>query len=176
MTYWMTFFSFQTVESLMPHLLSSIPFYFWFKLAFMVWCYHPATRGAAVIYKLAEPIRDEILSILDPLLDGVVPAASKKQSKPTAAAAKATESDGEYVPSGITVHLDELTISPASSEEDSPSDSTVSLITCIPVGRVSVADHFIYTTNECTESDVCGDVSGCSEQGRRRAAVRRLQV
>jgi receptor expression-enhancing protein 5/6 len=137
-TYWVTFFSFQTLESMMPNVLSSIPFYHWFKLAFMVWCYHPVTKGSSVVYSLMGPIREEILSFVDPLLAGILPAASP--AAPTAAAEtekKATSSDVQYVPSGITVHLESLELKKQAAKPDDTEESeeadTAKVLNDVPV-------------------------------------------
>lgn len=119
----------------MPRLLSAIPFYFWVKLGFMVWCYHPVTRGASVVYKLVEPIRDEIMPFMDSLVDTIAPVTSK--SSKTAVVAFATPSETEYVPSGITVHLDSLEMT--ASDED-PTDGKAD---AAPVSRLTACE-FIY--------------------------------
>lgn len=118
-TYWMTLFTFQTLESFMPRIFSAIPFFFWFKLGFLVWCYHPVTRGASVVYKLGEPIRDEIMPFLDALLEEIAPG-STKTSKPSTIAPEKPK-DAEYVPSGITVHLESLVLP---EEESEAADAT----------------------------------------------------
>jgi len=50
LTYWMVFALFKLIEDVADVFVSAIPFYFFIKLAFLVWCYYPSTRGAKVIY------------------------------------------------------------------------------------------------------------------------------
>jgi receptor expression-enhancing protein 5/6 len=53
LTYWVVFSFLSIVESLMGFLVVLIPFYFWLKIGIIIWMYHPATRGAQVIYDQA---------------------------------------------------------------------------------------------------------------------------
>ena len=50
LTYWVVFACFSIVESALTFVVSWIPFYFFVKLAFLVWLYHPSTLGAVVVY------------------------------------------------------------------------------------------------------------------------------
>mmetsp|Transcript_6355 Transcript_6355/g.12149 ORF Transcript_6355/g.12149 Transcript_6355/m.12149 type:complete len:162 (+) Transcript_6355:448-933(+) len=50
LTYWVVFACFSIVESAASFVVSWIPFYFFVKLGFLVWLYHPATMGAVVVY------------------------------------------------------------------------------------------------------------------------------
>lgn len=50
LTYWIVYTVFKVVEGVADIVISSIPFYFIIKLAFLVWCYHPATMGATAVY------------------------------------------------------------------------------------------------------------------------------
>jgi len=50
LTYWLVFSLFKVVEGVADVLISFIPFYFFIKVAFLVWCYYPTTQGAKVIY------------------------------------------------------------------------------------------------------------------------------
>ncbi|KAL3666948.1 hypothetical protein V7S43_007895 [Phytophthora oleae] len=50
LTYWVVYAFFNLTESVTDLVLSWIPFYFFFKIAFLVWTYHPATQGSNVIY------------------------------------------------------------------------------------------------------------------------------
>lgn len=119
-SYWITFFTFQTIESLMPRLFSSIPFYFWFKVAFLVWCYHPVTKGASKVYDVAEPLREVLLPLLDPLLDGIFPPSSKPTE--TKAMAEKVSKENEYIPTGITVHLESLKLHKSDSLLQEPKE------------------------------------------------------
>jgi len=50
LAYWIIFCFFKIVEGVADFAISFIPFYFLFKLAFLVWCYHPKTKGAESLY------------------------------------------------------------------------------------------------------------------------------
>ncbi|CAI5712571.1 unnamed protein product [Peronospora destructor] len=50
LTYWVVYAFFNLTESITNLLLSWIPFYFFLKIAFLVWSYHPSTQGSKVIY------------------------------------------------------------------------------------------------------------------------------
>ena len=41
------------VEGATDVFISWIPFYFVLKLGFLVWCCHPASKGAVVVYNVA---------------------------------------------------------------------------------------------------------------------------
>ena len=57
LTYWVIYALFALVESLTDFFLYWIPFYHLVKIAFLVWCFLPSTRGAEVIYvKVVEPV------------------------------------------------------------------------------------------------------------------------
>ena len=57
LTYWVIYGIFALVESLTDFFLYWVPFYHLVKIAFLVWCFLPTTRGAEVLYvKLVEPI------------------------------------------------------------------------------------------------------------------------
>jgi len=51
LTYWMVYAFFSFLESFTDILLRWIPFYYVFKVAFLIWCYLPQTHGANVVYK-----------------------------------------------------------------------------------------------------------------------------
>ena len=53
LTYWLIFSLFQVFEGIAAWLLEYIPFYFLFKVLFLVWSFHPLTQGATVIYDSA---------------------------------------------------------------------------------------------------------------------------
>merc|ERR1711977_218036 len=53
LTYWVVFAFFSLTEQAADFLISWIPMYFFLKVAFLVWCYHPVTAGATTIYSLA---------------------------------------------------------------------------------------------------------------------------
>ncbi|EGZ17630.1 hypothetical protein PHYSODRAFT_354597 [Phytophthora sojae] len=50
LTYWVVYAFFNLTESITDLVLSWIPFYFFFKIAFLVWSYHPSTQGSTIIY------------------------------------------------------------------------------------------------------------------------------
>lgn len=52
LTYWIVFVLFKLTENVADVLISFIPFYFVFKVAFLVWCCHPSFKGATLIYDL----------------------------------------------------------------------------------------------------------------------------
>jgi len=51
LTYWVVYAFFTVVESFTDILLAWIPFYHFFKMAFLLWCYLPQFEGALWIYK-----------------------------------------------------------------------------------------------------------------------------
>ena len=53
LTYWTIFGIFSLVEDLFYYILSAIPLYSIFRLAFFVYLLHPRTQGANVIYDQA---------------------------------------------------------------------------------------------------------------------------
>jgi receptor expression-enhancing protein 5/6 len=50
LTYWVVFAAFTVFDSFAGAFLQYIPLYFFIKLVFLIWCFLPNTRGAAVIY------------------------------------------------------------------------------------------------------------------------------
>lgn len=50
LTYWIVFALFKIIEGVASILLNYIPFYYLGKMAFLVWCYHPNSKGAEIIY------------------------------------------------------------------------------------------------------------------------------
>ena len=51
LVYWVVYAFFQLLEtSWEESLLGVVPFYFAFKLGFLVWCQMPSTRGAAFVH------------------------------------------------------------------------------------------------------------------------------
>jgi hypothetical protein len=57
LTYWIVFALFALIESLTDFFLYWIPLYHLVKVAFLVWCFWPTTRGAEVIYlRVVEPM------------------------------------------------------------------------------------------------------------------------
>lgn len=66
LTYWVAFSGFSIFENMASFILELIPFYFWIKCAFILWMWHPSTRGSTVIFDLAlrpaleEPPKDPV--------------------------------------------------------------------------------------------------------------------
>ena len=50
LTYWVVFGLFNIVDQFAGFILHFIPFYFFLKLIFLVWLFHPATCGATTLY------------------------------------------------------------------------------------------------------------------------------
>ena len=50
LTYWVVFGIFNIIDQFAGFILTFIPFYFFLKLCFLVWLFHPITQGATVIY------------------------------------------------------------------------------------------------------------------------------
>ena len=50
LVYWVIFAFFSIAETFVDYLLYWIPFYYAFKLAFLLWCMLPQTKGAKFLY------------------------------------------------------------------------------------------------------------------------------
>ena len=50
LTYWVVYGAFCIVDQFAGIILGLIPFYYFLKLAFLLWCMHPATHGATIVY------------------------------------------------------------------------------------------------------------------------------
>jgi receptor expression-enhancing protein 5/6 len=50
LSYWIIFCLFKIIEGVAGFIVSFIPFYFIGKLAFLIWCYYPSTKGAEIVY------------------------------------------------------------------------------------------------------------------------------
>ena len=50
LTYWVVFSFFSIVESVATFLVEFIPFYFFLKIGFFIWLYHPKFMGAGLVY------------------------------------------------------------------------------------------------------------------------------
>lgn len=62
LTYWVVFSLFSILESCAMFLTSFIPFYFFIKIAFFLYLYHPKFNGASLIYQQLRPL---VLPYLD---------------------------------------------------------------------------------------------------------------
>uniref|UniRef100_A0A6S9EHY6 Receptor expression-enhancing protein n=1 Tax=Heterosigma akashiwo TaxID=2829 RepID=A0A6S9EHY6_HETAK len=49
--YWVFYAAFTIVENFIDIVLQWIPFYYFFKLGFLVWSFHPSTQGANWLYE-----------------------------------------------------------------------------------------------------------------------------
>ncbi|GKY94679.1 hypothetical protein MPSEU_000433300 [Mayamaea pseudoterrestris] len=74
LTYWVVFSSFSILESFLSPLVNLVPFYLWIKVAFIIFMYHPSTKGALMIYQQA------LRPLLLPYLEVDKSAATKKIS------------------------------------------------------------------------------------------------
>jgi receptor expression-enhancing protein 5/6 len=72
LTYWVVFSTYSILESFFSPVVGLIPFYFWIKIALIVYMYHPATKGSQMMYRQA--LRPLLLPYLE-----VDKAASKKE-------------------------------------------------------------------------------------------------
>lgn len=52
LSYWIIFGVFSILDSFSFGILQLIPFYFVFKILFLLWCYMPNTQGSIIIYNL----------------------------------------------------------------------------------------------------------------------------
>jgi len=50
LTYWVVFSFVTLMESILSFVIQWIPFYFFIKVAFFVWLYHPHFLGAGLVY------------------------------------------------------------------------------------------------------------------------------
>jgi receptor expression-enhancing protein 5/6 len=50
LTYWVVYGAFSILDQFAGVILSFIPFYYFLKVAFLVWCMHPSTHGATIVY------------------------------------------------------------------------------------------------------------------------------
>jgi receptor expression-enhancing protein 5/6 len=78
LTYWVVYGVFIMTETCFSVLTSLIPFYFSFKLVFLVYLMHPMTKGALHIFQV---IVDPVLSRYDRKIQEVADAASKVVSQ-----------------------------------------------------------------------------------------------
>ena len=63
LTYWVVFSTFAIVEQVALFLVEFIPFYYFIKVAFFLWLYHPKFLGAGIIYN--DMIRPALLPYLE---------------------------------------------------------------------------------------------------------------
>lgn len=63
LTYWVVFATFSIIEQTIGFVTGFIPFYYYLKIAFLVWLYHPQFMGATILYNQA--IRPLVLPMLN---------------------------------------------------------------------------------------------------------------
>lgn len=51
LSYWIVFGLFCLLEKFVDYLLFWIPFYYPFKISFLVWCMHPKWKGSVTVYE-----------------------------------------------------------------------------------------------------------------------------
>jgi receptor expression-enhancing protein 5/6 len=88
LTYWVVYGFFLTIEVFSDYLLFLVPFYYPFKLSFLLWCMLPQFKGANVVYAtLIKPHVSKILvDDVDAALNKVASAAAAMASSATTAA------------------------------------------------------------------------------------------
>eukprot|EP00622_Pseudochattonella_farcimen_P004935 FR740454.1.p1 GENE.FR740454.1~~FR740454.1.p1 ORF type:complete len:163 (+),score=21.64 FR740454.1:70-558(+) len=64
LTYWVVYATFSIIEVFLRVLLYWIPFYYAFKVAFLLWCMHPTWRGAEFMY--LHFIKDALSPVMPP--------------------------------------------------------------------------------------------------------------
>jgi receptor expression-enhancing protein 5/6 len=72
LTYWVVFSFLNIFESLFAFVVNLIPFYFWIKIAMVIWMWHPNTHGAQTIYQQG------LRPLLVPYMDAVGGKSNKK--------------------------------------------------------------------------------------------------
>ncbi|KAL4499698.1 hypothetical protein ABPG72_017238 [Tetrahymena utriculariae] len=66
LTYWVVYSLFTVMDTFIGFTLSFIPFYYFFKLAFFVYLFHPKTQGAVIVYdKVVQPLLKKYESDID---------------------------------------------------------------------------------------------------------------
>jgi len=50
LTYWVVYGAFSVIDQFAGFILSFIPFYYFLKVGFLLWCMHPSTNGATIVY------------------------------------------------------------------------------------------------------------------------------
>ncbi|TDH66923.1 hypothetical protein CCR75_001902 [Bremia lactucae] len=82
LTYWVVYSFFNLTESVTDLVLSWMPFYFFVKIGFLVWTYHPSTHGSKLIYNtLIKPYVTPHMSHIDSALKRGEDAAKKIAAK-----------------------------------------------------------------------------------------------
>jgi receptor expression-enhancing protein 5/6 len=91
LTYWVVYAFFSVLETVSDFLFKYIPFYFLFKVVFLVWCFLPQTRGAKWIFDYGiEPILSKYEKHIDDALSRGTSAAGEFGDELSAAQAATT--------------------------------------------------------------------------------------
>ena len=70
LTYWVVYATLALVESLMGGGLFWLPFYHVLKIVFLVWCFHPSSKGALVIYqRVLQPLFSQVEAKVDEVVE-----------------------------------------------------------------------------------------------------------
>jgi len=84
LTYWVVYATFSLFESSIDLIFFWVPFYFLAKIVFLVWCFHPSTKGAQVVYdKILHPLFDKLLAISEQVEGEVTGAPAANNSTAT---------------------------------------------------------------------------------------------
>lgn len=82
LTYWIVYACFTFLDLFVGFILKIIPFYFFLKLIFLVWCFMPNTRGAVTIYnKALKPIFQKYEGFIDKTITKATKKADKLMQK-----------------------------------------------------------------------------------------------
>ncbi|KAG9403654.1 hypothetical protein AC1031_006303 [Aphanomyces cochlioides] len=78
LTYWVVYSCFQIVEVFVDFLLYFIPFYYAFKLGFLVWLFLPSTQGATFVFNhFLKPFLKSHESTIDSAISGIKSSSGK---------------------------------------------------------------------------------------------------
>ena len=84
LTYWVVFGLFNIVDQFAGFILTFIPFYFFLKLIFLVWLFHPISQGATTVYNMyILPNMKQYEKHIEALEKSVGDAAAQAKSKAT---------------------------------------------------------------------------------------------
>lgn len=99
LTYWIVYAFFSIICVFEPILVYWIPFYFAFKLAFLLWCMLPQTKGAKFLY---DKFLKDFLKKNESKIDAALEDAKKNAGKLATEASQATsEAVGAVVASAV---------------------------------------------------------------------------
>jgi receptor expression-enhancing protein 5/6 len=66
LTYWVVFAIISIFEQCAQFLVKWIPFYYFIKIGFFIWLYHPSTLGAGMIYRALRPFITPYMEMAKP--------------------------------------------------------------------------------------------------------------